>query len=109
MAVATMGVLSQSQFSISVLAGVLLAAFTFAASAALASSVSDRSAAAGLAIQLGGFVMRLSLVAVALFVCTRYAHLEPTSLGAGLAGGFTVLTLLAAARELRRHRLGRTR
>ncbi len=109
MAVARMLASSQFQFSFSLLVGAVLALATFTASAVLASSASDRSAAAGLAIQLGGFVLRLTLVALALVVLVRFAHLQAVPLGAGLAGGFTLFASIAAARDLRRHSLVRTR
>lgn len=109
MAVATISASSQVQFCVSMLAGIVLATMTFGASAWLAASTSDRSDAAFLAVQLGGFILRLGFVAIALVVCVRVLHLQAIPVAVGLTGGFTSLAAAAAVRELRRHRLVGTR
>jgi hypothetical protein len=109
MAVATISAANQFQLGVSILAGLILAALTFGASAWLAASTFDRSPAASLAVQLGGFVVRLSLVAVALVACVNLLHLQAVPLAIGLTGGFTVLAFAGALRELRRQRPVSTR
>lgn len=82
------------------LVGVLLSAATFGAAAFVASRASAHAPAAGLALQLAGFVVRLTLVALALVVSVRLLGLQALPLGIGLAGGFTVLAVIAAVKEL---------
>lgn len=96
---------NQIQFSVSMLAGILLAVATFTGSALLSQATAARSVGVGLAIILSGFLARLALVAVALFVCVRFLHLQVLPLAIGLAGGFTVLAFAAMVSDWRRHRM----
>lgn len=109
MAVATILVSTQFQAYISLFAGLLLALTTFAGSAGLTRLASGHGAAVTVGIQLGGFILRLTLVAAALFASARLLHLQPLPLAIGLTGGFTALAAMAAVLEWRNHRIPRVR
>ncbi len=111
MAVASIFAPTQLHYSVSILAGLLLALADFGASAAFAALTPRRQPALGAGLMLAGLLVRLTFVFAALVALVRFLHLLPVPLGAGLAGGFTVLTLIAAALTWRKNspRTARTR
>jgi len=91
---------------VSILAGLFLALADFGASALLSAISARKDAATSVGIVLAGFIARLSIVAVAMFVLVRFLQLSALPLGAALAGGFTALALGTLLVQWRGMRLG---